>query len=151
MKLEQDFYDLFYRYFETTVLSIEDAQLSGIARQMAAFFLIEKAFKNIADLETIQNTYLSKDRFSSSIHWFRDVVDDFYSFYERKAEIEKIFNPFKFTSESWENDLIDSLKELADLGYLSIQKKYNWHEYDLELAQKLTTHQKIPYSVVMSK
>jgi hypothetical protein len=46
--LEGDIDELIDQYFEETVLSLQDQDLSELSRQMAAFFLIEKAYKYLA-------------------------------------------------------------------------------------------------------
>lgn len=148
MILQRDLYELIDQYFEETVLSLQDQDLSELSRQMAAFFLIEEAYKYLATQEEINELFEIKGNHASSIHYFFDVIDDFYSVYQRYTKVEKIFHPMPRRTHSWKRNLKTSLDELENKGYLKITKSYGWSDYDLELKPKLTAHQKIPFSII---
>lgn len=148
MILERDLYKLIDLYFEETIFSLQDRDLSELSRQMAAFFLIEKAYKYLATQEEINELFEINGNYASSLHYFFDVIDDFYGLYQRNAKVEKIFHPMPSLTNSWKSDLKTSLDELENKGYLKIIKSYDWSDYDLELQSKLTIYQKVPYSVI---
>jgi hypothetical protein len=140
--------ELMDHYFEEMVLSLQDQDLSELSRQMAAFFLIEKAYKYLATEEEMNEMFEIKGNHASSIHYFFDVLDGFYSVYERFTKVQKIFNPLPRHTDSWKSDLKTSLDELENKGYLKIIKSYDWSDYDLELQPKLSIYQKVPYSAI---
>lgn len=152
MILERDLYELMERYFEKTVISLQNQDLSELSRQMGAFFLIEKAYNNLATEEELKELYELNGNNASSIHYFSDVIDDFFYLYEQHTKVETIFHPLPRINialpDSWESDLKTSLDELQKKEYLKVVKSYNWSDYDLELQPKLTIHQKVPYSVI---
>jgi hypothetical protein len=146
--LDRDIYKLIDRYFEETILSLQDQNLSELSRQMAAFFLIEKAYKYLTTEEELNELFEINGNHASSLHYFSDVIDDFYGLYQQHTKVEKIFHPMPRPNDSWKSDLKTSLDELENKGYLKIIKSYDWSDYDLELQPKLTIYQKVPYSVI---
>lgn len=147
--LSTDFYELFYKYFEKTVLAISDKSISPLTRQMAAYFLIEDAFFKLANEEQLAEWFQFDPNKASSIHYFVDLLDEFYVYYENEVEDLKISDPGIRRMDDWESEIKASLYQLQSEKYLKIVKSYNWSDYDIELTRKLKQYQKVPYSVVI--
>ena len=144
-----DIYDLYFQNCEQIALSIEDDKLSDLSKLMAAFFLIEKVYLKTGNREEIEELYSYFPNRASCIHWFSDMLDEFFRIRERENADTKITDPFLNlrNQKEWKLKLRKALRELQKNNYLKITKSYNWHEHELKLQPKLLIYQ-IPYSVL---